>query len=797
MIVTTNDIFPAYKIADNCCLGKNGDITFLFQIFLPEIYSLSDKDYDNISNEFFRFVKALSGCVVHKQDIYLVKDFAGDNIPNESFLQKATFKYFLGRKYLHHFSFLYITLTNISSLGRNYMNSMIINKGKSFKTDRKRIENFATDVERAASLINTSGIFTIEPLKDYQVSELMFNYLNGFSNGKLVDINFDPFKIGDNFYNIYAVNNLNNLPEQISNCVLDRERSIEDCRFFSGFMDSLGLDLECNHILNQVIYVDNHNDHKLKLNKKYNQFKTWSKLSPENESGEKHLKEYLDKINENENIILGRAHVNLIAWGDNPDQLKTIDNRVVGKFKMLDITPYFSTYIDYIYYFIGCIPGNAGTIPKDETFPTDLQTAVNFLATVSNYKSNQQGLVFNDRKFNIPVVIDDWEEPYETKLIDSRNTMIIAPTGGGKSFLLNHILRQSVETGYSITLVDLGGTGELFPYLYPEKTAYIKYKEGQPLGINPFLVRSKDELTADKIRSLADFNFILWKKDKEPQDFERVSMYKLLQHFYSNTSGNLSFKSFYNHVKSKKDILSQLEIEDKFFDRDEFLHNCSEYVTGMFDFLLEDKDQSYYLADKQNVIYDLESVKDNLDVLPIMFMMIRDTNENIIWKNRTGKKRFWLEEAAKQIEYPVMLMAIKYAYQTIRKYDGSIGMVLQDINQIPDDDIGNSLITNTHIFYLLRHRDYEPVRKRLNLSQHDIYQLMSIRNDLSGEKPFSEFLLKMGTRSNVYRLEVPKEAYFAYLSEKAEKKKVLDEYKRTGSMENAITNLVKVGKYVL
>jgi conjugal transfer ATP-binding protein TraC len=181
-----------------------------------------------------------------------------------------------------------------------------------------------------------------------------------------------------------------------------------------------------------------------------------------------------------------------------------------------------------------------------------------------------------------------------------------------------------------------------------------------------------------------------------------------------------------------------------------------------------------------------------VDILPIMFLMIRDVNENIIWKNRTGKKRLWFEEAAKQFEYPVILRSIKYAYQTIRKYDGSIGIVLQGIEQIPDNEIGNSLITNTHIFYMLHHKDTDVIANRLKLSRHDVYQLKSLRNNLTGERPYSEFLLRMGTgnRSNVYRLEVPREVYYSYLSEKSDKKRIIDQYNITGSIEKAISNLI-------
>jgi conjugation system TraG family ATPase len=798
MQVKTSDIFPIAALEGNCMIGKNGDITFIFKMDLPEVYTLSEENFDVINSELFRFFKSFkTNCVIHKQDIYLRKAFTGENFSEDSFLQKATKKYFLNRSYIDHYSFLYITLTQIESLSRNYMTSSVFRKQNQFSLDRTRIKNFENEVAVAVSFLNSSGIFSLTPCQEVEIKEIVFNYFNSFEGDCLTDIEFKPyFKVGNNFATIFSINNLENQPESIPDCIVDYNMSTEDFKYFMGFADPLGLDLDCSHVVNQVIFIDDHNYHKQKLVNRYKQFKTWSKMHPDNETGEKNLKGYIDTINDNESIILCRAHLNVMIWDRDIEKLKTHENEVKKKFKFMDVIPYQGTYSDNIYLYLGCIPGNAGTIPEEESFHSNLLQGACYFTTVSNYKSDPTGLMFNERKYNLPVTVDDWDIPYQTKLIDSRNTMIFAPTGAGKSFLLNHILRQSVETGYSITLVDLGGTGELFPYLYPEKTAYIKYQEGKPIGINPFLIRSFEELTANKIQTLAEFNFILWKKDREPLDFERVSMYKLLQHYYENHSGIFSFKTFYNHIKGHKNILSEIEIDPKFFDRDEFLHVTSEYAKGMFDFLLDDQEQSYYLSDKQVVIFDLESVQNNVDILPIMFLMIRDVNENIIWKNRGGKKRLWFEEAAKQFEYPVILRSIKYAYQTIRKYDGSIGIVLQGVEQIPDDDIGNSLITNTHIFYMLRHNDTDMIEKRLKLSQHDLYQLRSLRNNLSGERPYSEFLLRMGTgnRSNVYRLEVPPEVYYSYLSEKSDKQKIILECNRAGSMEKAIVNLINSSK---
>lgn len=791
MVLKTEDIYPFYKVDGNCIFSKNGDISFAFSLQLPEVYSLSESDYDNINSELYRFYKMLSNCVVHKQDFFIKDSFDGVNLEKSTYLQKATYNRFLHRTYFQHFSVLYITYSNLPSLKRSYLNSSILKTGQVFRQDRAKLETFTKEIDRAIPVFNTSGYFKLVPLAESDIKELVFKYLNGFSNGKLTDIVFKPeFKVGDNYFALYAINSTGNLPETIPTCLKDNNMSSDDFVFYKAFLQPLGLDLECNHIVNQVVYIDDHKELKKQLQKSEVDFRKFAKFSPENMSGSTRIKKFLDHINEDENVRLCRAHINVLVWDKDKTALSSIDNQVVSKFKECDITPYHATYTDHIYYYLCTLPGCAGLLPRQETFDTDLLAASTFFIPVTNYSTDTQGLVVNDRKFNVPIIKDDFYKPYDQKQIGARNAFILASTGIGKSVLLNHILRQAVEQDFIVTLVEMGRSFEVLSHLYPNESTYIQYREGEPLGMNPFLIRDIQELTADKIRSLANFIFILWKRDKKEEDFERVSLYKIIQEYYK-TASRLSFPDFYRFVKDTSDLLKVLEISPKFFNRDEFLHVTSEYATGIFKFLLDDTKQSFYLSDKRFVGFELENIKDNLDVLPLMFMSILDVTENVIWKNRMSDKRIWFDEAAKFMKYPIMLRTFDYYFQTIRKHNGQIGIVLQNINQVPDNEIGNAIIGNTHTFYILKQdKAIDPLRERLNLSVHDCNQIRSISNNLSGDIKYTEFLLKMGEKSNIYRLELPMEALMAYRSEAKDKEPVLKEFTRTGSMEQAIKNLL-------
>lgn len=393
-----------------------------------------------------------------------------------------------------------------------------------------------------------------------------------------------------------------------------------------------------------------------------------------------------------------RSHINVLAWSDNESELSYMDSKLISSFQELDITPYYPTKNDHLYYFLSSIPTNAGCLPRQETFDFDLKKSVCFDITETNYISDPNGVILNDRINNLPVLKDDWDEPYQSKLISSRNALLISETGGGKTFLLNHLLRQYIENGDNVVLIDLGGALEILSLFYPEKIAYIQYEEGKSLGLNPFLIGSKDELTTNKIITVSDFVAILWKKGESLTDKEKVSLNKIVSRYYRNTENNYDFPSFYNYVKNTKDLLNSLDIPDSpdFFDLKSFVHVCSEFTEGIFEYLFKDNNQVQNIYGKQAVVFQLDSIKDKPSILPVFLMAIRDVVENTLFRKK-GRKRIWFEEAAEHLKNEPMLKSIDYYFQTIRKYNGQIGLVLQTIDNIPDNNLGNAIVNNFHI----------------------------------------------------------------------------------------------------
>lgn len=793
MIVDIKNLYNIHTIDGNRALNLNGDIVMYYCLQLPEIFSLSEDDYDNINIELFKFVKSLpKHSILHFQNGYIDMQIDKNSLPGFTFLQKATQEYFDGRQYISHASYLYIILPQIESLQKNYSLKVFSRKSDIIRADNEKIKYFERDVEKSISILNSSRYIKAVPLEEYEIKEITYEFLIGYQHGKITDINFEPFKIGSFYFNCFAVSNQDNLPDKVYTCKKDTKLSTDKYSYFKGFTHSLGLELKCNHIVNQFIFVDDHFKLKNEVEKTKNEFNTWSSFSSDNKGNLDNLNSYLIELSQDENIRLCRAHYNIFTFAKTQEALFNIEKQVTTCFNELDIVPYQPIYIDHARYFLASIPGNASFMPIDETFISDISQALVFTHVVSNYKNDEKGILLNDRLTNRPILKDLWDKPYATKQINARNFAVIAETGSGKSFLTTHIYRSYIEQDYSLILCDIGDSNEGLAHLYKDRIQYIRYKEGKPFGINPFLLSSSNELNANKIQSLSDFVFIHWYKEKLPEDVVRVSMNYIISDYYQNCQERHSFPSFYNYVKKENKLLHRLDINPEFFNREEFLHVCSEYVSGIYDFLYEDTGYFENAGEKENVFFELSDALNNPTILPIMFLMIRDTVDNKIWKNSTNKKVLVYEEAAKLMKFKSMLTAMDYTSQTVRKYNGAMGLIIQTIDNIPDDKIGNAILTNTHTFYIFEpKKGLVSLKNRLSLSDHDMYQLLSLRSNQEGPNPFTEFGLLLGNKLNGFRLEVPREVYWTYVSDKDQKKPLFEEYQKTGDFQIAIQKMVQ------
>ncbi|WP_273276169.1 TraG family conjugative transposon ATPase [Maribacter polysiphoniae] len=784
--------YPIVHITENVVFANNGNVVLCFKAMLPEIYSLSEKDFQDMHSAWFQAFKSLpTGCVVHKQDVYLKQKYNSEQLPNTTFLEKATHEHFKGRGYIEHQSYIFFILTKNNALNNSkFVNPFRIVSKSILREADDTLNSFIRSVNDSISFINNSRKIEFVPLEAKEIHTLTHNYFNGFNSGFDTDILLEKSNttIGENHFDALAVNSELCFGESVQTSKTNERFTSDDFVFHQGYVDGLGLTLDENHIVNQIIYLDDKQKWRKQLDKKVEELNKSSNFGSQNKVVLTKIQHILDQINADDHARVIRGHLNIIYWAKKAQELEKIASKIKTEFKELDIIPYYPRGEERKNYILNSYCCFSSNFSNEDLYVTDLKHALCLFINNSNYKSDPTGIIFNDREHNTPVLKDVWDE--KKKRIKARNFAIFAPTGEGKSFLANNILRQYFESGVRLVIIDLGGSYTKFAKLYPGKYAVLRYESGKNLGINPFYISDAMDLTPERLEDLSIFLFELFASDIKVTKTQSVSIKKILRFYYDSTSEGHSLDGFYKFIENNQaSLLSQLKIHPDYFNVTSFLHVMSEYVgDGLYSFLFEvSEDQTYKIEDKRLIVFELDEVKDNKEILSVMLKLIKSAIQRTIWKNRAEKGIILFDEFAKQLKFDNVLESVEFYYQAIRKQNSAIGIILQSINQLPDNSTSASILENTQVVYSLNNeKGYDVLQKRLNLSSHDLNQLKSIKNNLTGPRKYTELFMKIGKESNIFRLEVPKEVYAAYLTDGPENDMIMALYKKHKCMEKAI-----------
>ena len=788
--------WPIGDIQGNSIFANNGNVVMGYELSLPEIYSLSEKDFDDLHAAWHQALKSLPvGTVVHKQDIYTKEAFNSEALPSKTFLEKTTQEYFKGRQYMEHRCYLFFSLTKNKTLNNaKYVNPFRKISRNAIRECDANLQGFTQSVQDTVSFLDNSRRFSLKPLRAAEIIRLTQNYFNGFNEGFDTDILLENKNviIGGNHFDALAINSELCFGESVQSSKTNEKFTSDDFVFHQGFIAGLGLTLNENHIINQILYLDDKHKWRKLLDKKVEELSKSSNFGSQNKVVLGKIQDILEKINNDDNARIIRGHLNIIFWDRDSKKLEGIRSKIKAEFKELDIIPYYPRGEERKNYILNSYCCFSSNFSNEDLYVTDLKHALCLLINNTNYKSDKTGIIFNDREHNIPVIKDVWDE--HKKRIKARNFAIFAPTGEGKSFLANNILRQYFESGVRLVIIDLGGSYTKLAKLYPDAYTVLRYESGKNLGINPFYISNPGEVGPEHLEDLSIFLFELLASNLKITKAQSVSIKKILRHYYKNNSENHSLEDFYNFIElQQKTLLDTLKIHPDYFNITNFLHVLSEYVgDGLYSFLFEGHhDQSFKIEDKRLIIFELDEVKDNKEILSVMLKLIKSAIQRSIWKNRAEKGIILFDEFAKQLKFENVLESVEFYYQAIRKQNGAIGIILQSINQLPGNATSASILENTQVIYSLNNeKGYDELVRRLHLTSHDLNQLKSIKNKLSGQRKYTEIFIKIGKESNIFRLEVPPEVYAAYLTDGSENATIMTLYQKTGNMEEAIKEFV-------
>ena len=821
--VTLETKLPLLAVEHGCIISKDADITVAFEVALPELFTLTSQEYEAMHSAWCKAIKVLPHySVVHKQDWFVSEKYRPElQKENLSFLDRSFERHFNERPYLAHKCYLFLTKTTKERM-RQQSNFSTLCRGKILpkELNHEMIVRFMESVDQFERILNDTGYIHLKRMQDDEIvgtadkAGLIEKYFSLSIDDSVacledIDLSSKEMRIGDNRLCLHTLSDTEVVPGNIDTDLryerLSTDRS--DCRL--SFASPVGLLLSCNHIYNQYVFIDNSDENLERFEKTARNMNSLSKYSRSNAINKEWIDLYLNEAH-SKGLVSVRCHCNIMAWSDNDEDLRRIKNDVGSQLATMGCMPRHNT-IDCPTLFWAAIPGNEADFPAEESFYTFIEPAVCFFTAETNYRSSLSpfGIKLVDRLTGKPIYLDISDEPMKRGITTNRNKFILGPSGSGKSFFTNHLVRQYYEQNTHILLIDTGNSYEGLCNLIHNRThgedgVYYTYTEDSPISFNPFYT-DDGVFDVEKKDSIKTLLLTLWKsEDDRVTKTESGELGSALSLFLDKMNKDKDidpcFNSFYEFMRDEyRQEMAQrpISICKQDFDIDNFLTTLRQYYCGgRFDFLLNSK-ENIDLLNKRFVVFEVDSIKENKELFPIVTIIIMEAFINKMRRLKGVRKMIIVEEAWKALSTANMAEYMKYLFKTVRKYFGEAVVVTQEVDDIISSPIvKETIINNSDCKILLDQRKYmnrfDQIQELLGLTDKEKSQILSINMANNPNRLYKEVWIGLGgTQSAVYATEVSREEYFCYTTEETEKIKVLNMARKLGGdTEAAIKRIV-------
>ena len=800
------DILPIYGVEHDSILSKMGDISVAFKVQLPELFTLSNDNYESLHQTWIKAIKVLpANSVLYKQDWFIKAKYKADFSKHDnSFLSRNSERFFNERPYLQHECYIMLTKKPASrKVSSSYYSTLLRRSIVPEETlQPKYFQEFLNQIGQFERIICDSGFISMKRLTDSDLTDLITQYLN-LQNGEQVirDIEFgDDWKIGENYCQLYTLADAEFLPPLCGSRINYDKYSTDKTKFSVGFASPISQLLFCNHIYSQYIFIEDVQKTIQKLESKRLRLQSLSAYSRENLIAKDATDSFLNEAIGEQRLPV-KAHFNILTWTDNPEEISEVRNLTSSAITQMDASPKIETEGAAQIFWAG-IPGNAADFPMNDTFSTFSAQACCFLNMETNYLTSTSpiGLRLGDRLTGKPIHVDISDEPMNKGICTNRNKFILGPSGSGKSFFTNHMVRSYYEQGTHIVLVDVGHSYKGLCDLV--HGYYFTYSETKPIKFNPFYIGEGDVLDTEKKESIKTLLLALWKKDNEVYNrSEYVALSNSLQLYFEKIQTDSKvrpcFDSFYEFLKEEFVPLLKIDkVKNKDFDISNFLYVLRPYYKGgEFDYLLN-ADENLDLLEQRFIVFELDNIKDHPILFPVVTIIIMEVFISKMRKLKGIRKMILIEEAWKAIAKEGMAEYIKYLFKTVRKFFGEAIVVTQEVEDIISSPVvKQAIINNSDCKILLDQSKYQNkfdlIQELLGLTEKEKTLVLSINKANDPDKKYKEVFISLGgVLSKVYRTEVSPAEYLAYTTEEKEKMKVQVAAERFGSIEKGIASLI-------
>lgn len=805
---------------------KTGEYSAVLKIENPvQKYSADIDSYYDFTHLFSALAQTLGeGYALHKQDIFVRKQFANEPEHNQEFLSASYFRYFNGRPYTD--SLCYLTITQEAK------------KSRLFSYDSKKWRDFLVKIYKVRDLLRDSGV-QVKFLNKAEASEYVDRYFAmnfkdrtvSMTNVKADD---ETVSMGDKRCKVYSLVDVDcaALPSLIRPYTNIEVNNTEMPVDLVSVVDNIP-NAE-TVVYNQIIFLPSQKRELALLDKKKNRHA--SIPNPSNQMAVEDIKQVQDVI-ARESKLLVYTHFNMVVGVPADTDLQKCTNHLENAFGRMGIHISKRAY-NQLELFVSSFPGNCYSLNEEyDRFLTlsDAAVCLMYKERVQHSEETPIKIYYTDRQ-GVPVAIDITGKEGKNKLTDNSNFFCLGPSGSGKSFHMNSVVRQLHEQGTDVVMVDTGNSYEGLCEYFGGK--YISYTEERPITMNPFRI-NREEMNVEKTGFLKKLVLLIWKgtQGTVTKTEDRLIEHVITEYYDAYFNGfegftpqqredlrkslviddrnssekrhesereravriegiidkiegrrkelkveELSFNSFYEYsVQRIPDICEENRITG--IDLSTYRYMMKDFYLGGNHEKTLNENMDSSLFDETFVVFEIDSIKDDPLLFPLVTLIIMDV---FLQKMRIKKNRkvLVIEEAWKAIASPLMAEYIKFMYKTARKFWASVGVVTQEIQDIIGSEIvKEAIINNSDVVMLLDQSKFkerfDTIKTILGLTDVDCKKIFTINRleNKEGRSFFREVFIRRGTTSGVYGVEEPRECYMTYTTERAEKE-ALKLYKR-------------------
>lgn len=745
---------------------KTGEYSAVIKMENPvQKYSANIDAYYEYTNLFSSIVLTLGeGYAIHKQDVFCKKKFIDETGNNHEYLSDSYFKYFTGREYTDTFTYLVIT----QECKKSKLLSYDSRKWKDFLVKVRKVQDQLKDANIKANFLNKKEA----SLYVDRYFAMNFSDKTVSMTGFMVDD--ETISMGERRCKMYSLVDVDsiNLPSLIrpfTNIEVNNTTMPVD---LVSAIDSIP---EATTVIyNQIIFIPGQKKELGILDKKKNRHA--SIPNPTNQMAVEDIKRVQEVI-ARESKQLVYTHYNLAVVTDSKTDIQKCTNYIENAFSRLGIHISKRAY-NQLELFVNSFPGNCYNMNPDyDRFLTLSDAAACFMykERIQHSEDSPLKIYYTDRQ-GVPVAIDISGKEGKEKITDNSNFFCLGPSGSGKSFHMNSVVRQMWEQNTDVVMVDTGNSYEgLCEYVGGK---YISYTEEHPITMNPFRIK-REEYNVEKIGFLKNLIMLIWKGSdgtitKTEDKLIEQTITEYYENYFNGKIKSLSFNTFYEFsVETIPRICRDNNLTGIDIASFDFLMKGF-YKGGNYELTLnEDLDTT--LFDETFIVFEIDSIKDNPLLFPIVTLIIMDL---FIQKMRIKKNRkvLVIEEAWKAIASPMMAEYIKYLYKTARKFWASVGVITQEIQDIIGSPIvKEAIINNSDVVMLLDQSKFkerfDDIQSILGLTEVDCKKIFTINrlDNKEGRSYFREVFIRRGQVGAVYGVEEPHECYMTYTTERAEK----------------------------